>query len=564
MMWESLTSARDLGRLHDLAAILIRYGFGDMVGRLGLAGMLAQAGRVLPLHDLTELVALPAPVRVRRALEEMGPSFVKLGQVLATRVDLFAPEWIAEFGKLQSHAPPVPFEAIHAQLAEDLGDVPERVFAMLDPVPLAAASIAQVHRARLHDGSDVVVKVRRPGIRPVVEADLRLLQRAAQAMEAKFPELRQFHPLGVVQQFKASLTRELDLAAECRHAERIAGSFAGRDEVVVPAVYWDYTGERMNVQAFVDGIAVSDIAALDAAGVDRKVIARRGARIVLKMILEDGFFHADPHAGNVFVLPPDRIAIIDFGMVGRLSQARRVQVVELLHAMVEHDAERVTEVLLDWTGEAASEEPGDEAQLAQDIDGFVDRYHGVPLGQLDLAAMLLEVTALLRGHRLALPADLALLIKVFVTLEGLGRSLDPGFDMARQAAPYLHRVMLARYRPRVLVKQGARTLMETAGLLAGLPRELRRLLRTARGGHFRHHIELEHLRQFSTQIGHSANRLTVGVVLAALIIGSAITLTVDGGPTLVGLPVFGLLGFLGAAVAGAWLVLSIWRSGGGR
>lgn len=564
MMWESLTAARDLGRLHDLAAILIRYGFGDMVGRLGLAGMLAQAGRVLPLHDLTELVALPAPVRVRRALEEMGPSFVKLGQVLATRVDLFAPEWIAEFGKLQSHAPPVPFAAIHAQLAEDLGDVPERVFAMLDPVPLAAASIAQVHRARLHDGSDVVVKVRRPGIRPVVEADLRLLQRAAQAMEAKFPELRQFHPLGVVQQFKASLTRELDLAAECRHAERIAGSFAGRDKVVVPAVYWDYTGERMNVQAFVDGIAVSDIAALDAAGVDRKVIARRGARIVLKMILEDGFFHADPHAGNVFVLPPDRIAIIDFGMVGRLSQARRVQVVELLHAMVEHDAERVTEVLLDWTGEAASEEPGDEAQLAQDIDGFVDRYHGVPLGQLDLAAMLLEVTALLRGHRLALPADLALLIKVFVTLEGLGRSLDPGFDMARQAAPYLHRVMLARYRPRVLVKQGARTLIEAAGLLAGLPRELRRLLRTARGGHFRHHIELEHLRQFSTQIGHSANRLTVGVVLAALIIGSAITLTVDGGPTLVGLPVFGLLGFLGAAVAGAWLVLSIWRSGGGR
>lgn len=560
MMWESLTAGRDLGRLHDLAAILVRYGFGDLVGRLGLGGVLARAGRVLPLHDLTELVALPAPVRVRRALEEMGPSFVKLGQVLATRVDLFAPEWITEFGKLQSSAPPVAFAAIRAQMVEDLGDAPEQVFAMFDPAPLAAASIAQVHRARLHDGSEVVVKVRRPGIRSVIEADMRLLQRAAQAIEAKFPEFRQFHPLGVVQQFKASLTRELDLAAECRHAERIAGSFAGDDDVVVPAVYWDYTGERMNVQAFVDGIAVSDIAALDAAGVDRRRVAHRGARVVLKMVLEDGFFHADPHAGNVFVLPPDRIAIIDFGMVGRLSQARRAQVVDLLHALVDHDAEGVTEVLLDWTGEPET----DEAQLSQDIDAFVDRYHGVPLGQLDLAAMLLEVTALLRQHHLALPADLALLIKVFVTLEGLGRSLDPDFDMARQAAPYLRRVALARYRPRAVARQGARALVDTAGLLAGLPRELRRLLRTARGGHFRHHIDVEHLKQFSTQIGHSANRLTVGVVLAALIIGSSITLTVEGGPTLLGLPLFGLLGFLGAAVAGAWLVVSIWRSGGGR
>ena len=564
MMWQSLTARRDLGRLHDLAAILVRYGFGDLVGRLGLGGVLQRAGKLLPLQGFTELVALPAPVRVRRALEDMGPSFVKLGQVLATRVDLFAPEWIAEFGKLQSNAPPVPFEAIRAQIVEDLGDAPEQVFAMFDPAPLAAASIAQVHRARLHDGSEVVVKVRRPGIRALIEADMRLLQRAAQAIEAKFPEFRQFHPLGVVQQFKASLTRELDLAAECRHAERIAASFADHDDVVVPAVCWDYTGERMNVQAYVDGIALSDIAALDAAGVDRRRVAHRGARVVLKMVLEDGFFHADPHAGNLFVLPPDRIAIIDFGMVGRLSQARRAQVVDLLHALVEHDADGVTGVLLDWTGEAKSGEPTDEAQLAQDVDGFVDRYHGVPLGQLDLAAMLLEVTALLRQHHLALPADLALLIKVFVTLEGLGRSLDPDFDMARQAAPYLRRVALARYRPRVVARQGARALVDTAGLLAGLPRELRRLLRTARGGHFRHHIDVEHLKQFSTQIDHSCNRLTVGVVLAALIIGSSITLTVEGGPTLLGLPLFGLLGFLGAAVAGAWLVLSIWRSGGGR
>ena len=561
MIWDNLTVTRDLARLQEIAAILVRYGFGDLVRRMGLEGALVRAGKLLPLDRLAELVALPAPVRVRRALEEMGPAFVKLGQVLATRVDLFAPEWIAEFGKLQNQVPAVPFAAIHAQMAEDLGAVPEDVFQWLDPVPLAAASIAQVHRARLHDGTEVVVKVRRPGIGPVVEADLRLLQRAAQVLEKKFPELRQFHPLGMVQQFKASLTRELDLAAECRNAERIADSFAGHDELVVPAVYWDYTSERMNVQDFVDGLPVSDVAALEAAGIDRRRIARDGAQAILKMMLEDGFFHADPHPGNVFVLPGNRIALIDYGMVGRLSRARRTQVVSLLFGLVEHDPQRVTDVLMDWTDEEAGR---DEERIGEDVDAFVDRYHGVPLGQLDLAGMLLEVATLLRTHRLALPADLALLIKVCITLEGMGRSLDPDFDMARQAAPFLHRAMSALYSPRVLARQGLRSLSDTVGMLAAMPRDLRRLLRAARGDKLKLHLELNHLQQFSTQVGHSANRLTVGVVLAALIVGSSITLTVEGGPTLLGLPVFGLLGFVGAAIAGAWLVISIWRSGGGR
>ncbi len=560
MLWEGLSATRDLGRVYDIASILIRYGFGDMVGRLGLARLLSGAGRVLPLGHIEELVALPTPVRVRRALEEMGPSFVKLGQVLATRVDLFAPEWIAEFGKLQSQAPEVPFAAIREQLVDDLGAPPEELFAWLNPRPLAAASIAQVHRARLHDGSEVIIKVRRPGIRRIVEADLRLLQRAAQAIETRFPELRQFQPTGVVRQFRISLTRELDLAAECRHAERIAASFAGHDEIVVPAVHWDYTGARMNVQDFIDGIAVSDVAALEAAGLDRRLIARRGAHAVLKMMFEDGFFHADPHPGNVFVLPDNRIALIDYGMVGRLSDARRTQVVGLLDAMVLRDAERVTDVLLDWTSQ-----PGiDEAQLAQDVDALVDQYHGVPLGQLNLAAMLIDVTALLRANRLALPADLALLIKVFVTLEGLGRTLDPDFDMAGEAAPFLRRAMLARYSPGTLAKDGWRVLADTASVLSVLPRDVRRLMRSARGGNLKLRVDVERLEQFGVQVTHSANRLTVGVVLAALIVGSSIALTVAGGPTLLGLPAFGLLGFLGAAVAGAWLVISIWRSGGGK
>ena len=559
-MWETLIATHDLGRLQTLAAILIRFGFGDLVRRLGLARVLTQAGKVLPLSQFEELVALPAHVRVRRAMEEMGPSFVKLGQVLATRVDLFPPEWIAEFSRLQNAVPPVSFEAISAEISEALRAAPEAAFLWLDPTPLAAASIAQVHRARLHDGREVVAKVRRPGIRPVIEADLRLVQYAAKKIEAKFPDLRRFHPVGVVRQFQASLMRELDLAAECRHAERVAASFAGDDRIVVPAVYWPYTSERMNVQDFVDGIPVADLAALEAAGVDRKQIARTGAQVVLKMLLEDGFFHADPHPGNVFVLHDGRIAVIDFGMVGRLSPARRAEVVSLLFGLVERDTERVTEVLLDWT-----ERPDiDEAQLTIDVDAFVDRYHGVPLGQLNLAGMLLEVTALLRSHRLALPADLALLIKVCLTLEGLGRSLDPDFDMARQAQPFLRRAMAQQFGPRSMARRGARALTDTAGLLTALPRDLRRLLRVMRGGGARLHMEVDELREFSRQVAHSANRLAGSMVIAALIVGSSIAMTVKGGPTLLGLPFFALLGFVGASLAGIWLLWSIFRSGGGR
>jgi ubiquinone biosynthesis protein len=491
----------------------------------------------------------------------MGPCFVKLGQVFATRVDLFPPEWIAEFSRLQNAVPAVSFEAISLEMREALGTAPEAAFLSIDAEPLAAASIAQVHRARLPGGREVVVKVRRPGIRPLIEADLRLLRYAARRIEARFPDLRRFHPSGMVRQFQASLTRELDLAAECRHAERIAASFARDPRLMVPSVHWTYTNERMNVQDYVDGIPVADLAALEAAGVDRRQVARTGAQLVLKMMLEDGFFHADPHPGNVFVLRDGRIAVIDFGMVGRLSQTRRMEVVNLLFGLVDRDAERVTDTLLDWTRRTDI----DDEQLAIDVDAFVDRYHGVPLGELNLAGMLLEVTTLLRSHHLALPADLALLTKVCVTLDGLGRNLDPGFDMARQARPFLQRAMVSQYSPRAMGRRGTRAVADAVGLLAAVPRDLRRLLRSLRGGGgARLHLQVDEMQDFSRDVRHSANRLAGSMVIAALIVGSSITMTVEGGPTLLGLSFFGLLGFVGASLAGVWLLWSIFRSGGGR
>ncbi len=560
MFWETLSSARDLGRLHEVASVLARYGFGDLVRRLGMAHALERAGRVVPLERLNELVALSPPERVRCALEEMGPSFVKLGQVLATRVDLFGPEWIAEFEKLQNRVPALPFEQVREQLEADLGAPPDQVFATFDPEPIAAASIAQVYRARLHDGREVVVKVRRPNIKPLVEADMRLLHRLAAIVEAESPDLARYQPRALVRQLHSSLSLEMDLAAECRHAERIATAFADEPALVVPTVYWQWTGERVNVQQFIDGIPLSDLDAMKAVGGDRTRIARLGAQVELKMMFLDGFFHADPHAGNVFWLPGDRLALIDFGMVGRLSEARRQQMVDLFDGLVRRDAGPVAEVLLDWS----VDDRVDADAVTEQVEAFIDRYHGVPLKELHLGLMMSEITGLLREHRVALPPDLALMVKVLVTLEGMGRRLDPEFDMASEAAPFLQRVMLARYSPRALARRGRRVIGDSLGLLASLPSELKHLLRMARRGRMNVNLDVERLEKFGQRVEHSANRLVVGVVIAALIVGSSIVMTVSGGPTLLGLPVFGLFGFLGAVLGSLWLLLSIWRSGGGR
>ncbi len=557
VLWETLTAARDLGRLHDIASILVRYGFSDMVRRLGMASALERAGKMLHWQEAGELARLEPPARVRRALEEMGPTFIKLGQILATRMDLFSPEWIAEFEKLQDRAPSVPFVQIRQQLLEDLGTVPEEVFAELVPEPLAAASIAQVHRARLRGGENVIVKVRRPGIRPIVEADLRLLLRLAKIVEAESPEMFRFRPREVVRQFTLSLRRELDLAAECRNAERIAHNFSLHDEIVIPKVYWTWTGERMNVQETISGIPGRDLTAVGQAGLDRKILAQRGVQAVLKMILVDGFFHADPHQGNIFYLPENRIAIIDFGMVGRLSVDRRSQVVDLLHGMVEREADRVVEVLLDWAGEAKI----DLDSLKLEIDGLVDQYHGVPLKELNISTILTDLTTLLRDYHLILPPDLTLLIKSLITLEGMGRQLDPEFDMVTEFSPFLRRALQARYAPDALVKRGWQAVVDGLDILTGLPQDLRQLLRSARSGRLQVHVDVTRLQDFGNQLDCATSRLTMGVVIAALIIGSAIVMTVERGPVLFGLPLFGLLGFISAAVAGIWLLISIRRSG---
>ncbi len=557
MLWETISVVRDLPRLHEIASVMIRYGWGDLVRVLGISGALERAGRVMNWHSTSEISQLDAPVRIRRALEELGPTFVKLGQLLATRVDMFPPQWIAEFEKLHSQVPAVPYEILYPELMDALKGEPGEVFAEFNALPLAAASIAQVHRARLKDGTPVIVKIRRPGIEGVIRADLRILEHAARLLESEMPDSRRYDPVHIVSQFRRSLNRELDLAKEARNLDQFARRFADDPLVVIPRVYWEFTNDRVNVQEEIVGLAGVAPDRLRAAGLDPRLLAARGADTVLRMVLEHGYFHADPHPGNILFLPDNRIGIIDFGMVGMLTRFRRNQIVDMLHALTRKDEQAMLQLLLDWGGDALS----DEERLAFDVAELMQNYDDLQLKDMKLGALLNDVATLLRDNNLVLPADLTLLFKTLITLEGLGQQLDPEFDMIDHVTPFVERIIKQRYTPQALLARGRKSMREALEVVADLPRDLQHLVRDMRRGRVRVDLDLKRLDRFGHQLDSASNRLTMGILTASLVVGSSIIMTVEGGPQLFGLPLFGLLGFLIAFFNSLWIIFSIWRSG---
>jgi ubiquinone biosynthesis protein len=557
MLRETLSMVRDLPRLHDITSVLIRYGWGDFVRLLGIANLLERAGRLLHWKTSNDITQLDLPVRIRLALTELGPSFVKLGQILATRVDVFPASWIAEFEKLHSQVPPVPFELLRADLERVLGGPVDSVFAEFDREPFAAASIAQVHRARLHDGVPVVVKIRRPDIMSTIEADLRILTHLARLMEMEMPDMKRYRVVQIVSQLQRSLLRELDLVKEARNIESFAKNFEQDDSVHIPKVYWAYCGETVNVQEELIGIPGTQVARAAAEGYDLRLLAARGADAVLKMILLDGYFHADPHPGNVIYMAGNRIGLIDFGMVGRVTDGRREQLIDFLQALIHKNETGMLNVLTAWAGDVEI----DEEHLAYDISELIFGYDNLSLKDIHLGSLLSEVTALMRDNQLAMPPDLTLLFKALITLEGLGHQLDPEFHMVDQLTPFVRHVLEARYSPAALAARAKRGASEMAEIFFGLPRDVARMFRRARSGRMRIDLDLKRLDHFGLQLNSAANRLTMGVLTASLVVGSSIIMTVEGGPELFGLPLFGLLGFIVAFFNSVWIVLSIWRSG---
>jgi len=557
MFLETLTAARDLGRLQEIASVLIRFGFSDLVRRLGISHALERAGRVIHWRESENRTDVDVPERVCKALEDLGPTFIKLGQILSSRVDLFSPEWIRAFEKLQDDVPSLPFEKLKEQIESDLDQPLEEVFSYVDTEAFAAASIAQVHRATLQDGSEVILKIRRPAIEKQVEPDLRLLARLAEIAENNMRELRRYRPTEIVRQFSLSLRRELDLAGECRFAERIASNLQEDQNIVIPKVYWRWTNERLNVQEFIDGVRGRQVDELEKYGIDRKLVAKRGANAVLKMVLVDGLFHADPHLGNLICLPSNKVAFIDFGMVGRISRNRREQIIDLMYALVKKDAQGVVTVLNDWVPEGRI----DEEILVIEIETFLDHYHGLNLKSLNFSALLTDLISILREHELALPSDLALLFKTFLTLDGVGRRLDPDFNIVEEASPFLTDLIKQRYSPQEIFKKGLGNTKEFVNALSSLPHETQSLVKMLRRRGMRLNVDMGRLDHFASMLSHAANRLTLGIVIAALIIGSAIVSLNEQESTLLGLPIWGMVGFLASAFGGVLLLISIWRSG---
>ena len=560
MLRQTLGIMRELPRLHEIASVFIRHGLGDFVQRIGIAGVLERAGAILQRSPVAEQVTLDPAQRMRMALEELGPTFVKLGQVMATRVDLFPPRWIEEFEKLQAEVPPVPFEELLPQLTRALGRSPFEVFRDIETKAQAAASIAQVHRANLQDGTPVVLKVRRPGVRETIDADLRLLRRVAELIESEMPEARRYRPAEIAEQFAKSLEREADFVTETRNIERFAKNFAGNPHVVIPRIYPEWTSDVLLVQEHVAGIPATDPAAVEKAGLDRKVLASRGVDAFLKMILLDGFFHADPHPGNVFYLLDHRLVIIDFGMVGRLSPQRRRQVIDLMAGLTRMAEEPMLDVLLDWAGDAYV----DEAKLANDVNEMVFDYEGIPLKDIRVGSVIRQFAGIVREHSIVLPSDLSLMFKALITLEGLGRQYDPEFHIVDHLGPLVRSTFAERFQPAEIARRARGALGEVFNLVGSVPRDFARLLREARRGKTRIDLDLKRLDSFGRQLDRTLDRVAMGILTASLVIGSAIVLTVRDGPTVWGiplLPALGLLGYVLAFLNSVWIVYGIWRSG---
>ena len=548
--------ARELPRLREISSVLIRHGLGDIVRGAGVSTLLGRAGQVLQWGQAAEVADLEPQQRARLALEQLGPTFVKLGQILSTREDLLPPEWTAELNKLFSKVAPVPFDDLLPQVELALGCSPFEVFASLEREPYAAASIAQIHRATLPSGTPVILKIRRPGIAPKVDADLRILEHLAHLAEREAPETRRYRPVEVVDQLRRSLERELDLAVEARNTERFARNFAGDLGVLVPRVYWEWTSSSMNVQEHIEGIRGDDLTAIDNAGLDRKALAARASDAMLKMILVDGFFQADPHPGNLMCLPDNRVAMIDFGMVGRLSWSRRNQIVDLLAGFVRQDEKTMLEVLLDWRDDDAV----NEARLAADLGELALDFSDVQLKDLKIGALLHRLSAILREHSIVLPPDLALLFKAIITLEGFGRHYDPEFHLVERAEPFLNRALSERYQPADAWRRGRATLDDFLRLVTSLPGDLGRLVKDARHGGIRVDLDLKRLDAFGDRMHNAVALATIGVMTASLVIGSSIIWTVEGGPIIFGVSL-AHVGYLIAFVSSLWIIFSIWRSG---
>jgi len=555
---------QELARARHIAEVLARNGLGFLVEQLGLSRFLPAWGRRQIFGESEEIARRSIPQRIRYTLEELGPTYIKLGQVLSTRVDLLPPEYIAELSRLLDTATPVDFEAIAAQIERELGQRLEACFAEFDPTPLASASIGQVHRARLPSGEPVMVKAQRPGVGATVRADLDLLMRQAHLLQRHSRMARDYQIAEIVEELAYTLQCELDYTLESRNADRLRRNLRGDPEARIPQVHWGLTTQRVITLEALEGVKLTDRERLVEAGYDLPAVAQVMVELYLKQVFRDGFFHADPHPANI-LLCDEQIGFVDFGMVGSLTPLLKERLGDLLLGLLDQDARSVTRLLLrmgavDWDA--------DTGPLERDLHRLITRYFSLALEQVPLSETLQQILDAAFQHQVRLPADLSLLTRTVIVLEGVALQLDPNLVLVDLARPFAQRLIRERYSPQRLGTDLLRLAREGKRLAQELPRRAETLLGQIEGGGMTIGVALRQLEDVTGKLDRVANRLAFSIVVAAIIIASSL-LILGGTQAAVwriplvgwGLPV-AQLGFAVAGLMGMWLLFSILRSRG--
>ena len=552
------TTYRHIQRYRQILTVLFKYGFGDLIDTLKIEQYLEVGLQMISRKHREKIETLSRAERVRMALEELGPTFIKMGQILSTRPDLLPVEFIRQLAKLQDEVPAFGFDQVKETVEKELNAPLDRIFQDFSKTPLASASIGQVHRARLVNGEEVIVKVQRPDIRKIIEVDLEIMFHLATLMERHLKAMEIHRPTRVVEEFARTLEMELDYTLEAAHAERFAAQFRDERTVYVPRVYREATTRRILTMEYIDGIKASELERLEEAGLNRREIAHRGFDLILKQIFVHGFFHADPHPANVFILPDNIICYLDFGMMGRIGRQAREDFADLIMGIALRDEAKAARSLVALT---IPDENVDSSGLERDVAQFIDRYFYRPLKELEMGKLLQNLVEMTARYRLRILPDLFLMLKAFATEESLGTMLDPDFDAIKQAGPFIRRIQIDRLNPKRVAGDIFDSGSEFLHLLRDIPGEVREILRQARQGRIK--IEFEHrgLEPALSTHDRVSNRIAFAIVLASLIIGSSLIVLSGVPPTWHQIPIIGLAGFVIAAIMGFWLLISILRRG---
>jgi ubiquinone biosynthesis protein len=542
------------GRIID---VLVSNGFGYFVDKMGLWSMGSVRSRLKGRFG-KEQETDTRPERARKVLEELGPTYVKFGQLLSMREDLIPLKYAQEFTKLQNDVPPFPLEDVKAVLKTELGrDIPE-LFSDFDEKPVAAASIGQVHKARLHSGEEVVVKIQRPGIRRIIEADLDIMYSLAGFAQQHIEEIKLYNPVAVVDELSRSIHSEMDYTQEARNIEHFLSNFENDPVIVIPRVYNDYSSDRILTLEYIEGIKCNKFEKLANENLDREKIATDVSEAFMKQVFEHGFFHADLHSGNIFALEDGRIALLDFGMAGHLSEDMRGLLVDALLAVTNGDSTQYIEVMRDL---GVADEKLDVRSFKVDYDHFLFKYYGRTLDQVDATEVSSEMLSLLRKHQIQVPPNIALLFKGVMTVGGFAMQMVPNFNVTEIAEPYARKFMKKRFSPRNMAKNSSKNLWYVSRLLSRAPLQLSHILEVAEKGYLNLKFEHEGTDRLLSEISVASNRLAFSLIISAIIVGSSLVIQTGMEPQVWGVPLFGLFGFFAAGIFGMGLIIYIIRTG---